>query len=321
MLNIERIIILFSILLATACVKETGQDDCPPEESGGNGGATAGDIPVLLYIDFAENLYTRASSPADEVESIYVFVFGHDGHYLTTLIDTDKPVIGSDYVMEVPLEPGDYEFIGWSNLHGSYILSHDRLVVGETTVEELFVELDVMDGDTIRETPGHLHYGLTRNPYRSHDSVWEYMMEIDRYTYTVNIITEGLPPDNDDYRYVIADRNGRFSFYSQVIPDRTVFYVADCDKDSEGQLSSSLRILRLLENNLDSKIYIENVKTGLYLFEDNLIQRLLSLRDIGETVDFTTRFEYTIRLIFDAGMLVEIRVNDWTVFTTDEYEI
>ncbi|MCC8018155.1 MAG: FimB/Mfa2 family fimbrial subunit [Rikenellaceae bacterium] len=320
---------LAAILIAgTSCVHD-GLDDCPPETGPGteipgtdpgtdpgNPGGTDG-TPVTLYVDFAEKLYTR--TPAAEVSALHVFVFDHDGYYVTTLEDRE-PLIGGDYAMDVPLEPGDYEFIGWTNIGSSYAVSHNAPQPGVTTLGDLYIELDILDGDTLRDMPDHLHHGLTRLPSVATDTGWEYVMEIDRYTYTVNIVTEGLGADDKDYRYVIADRNGRLSIYNEDISERTIYYVADCDRDDSGQLSASLRVIRLLEDHLDSRVYIENRETGELLFSDNLIGRLLSLRDIGETVDFSTRFEYTIKLVFDRDILVSISVNDWIVWESG-YEI
>ncbi|MCD8103366.1 MAG: FimB/Mfa2 family fimbrial subunit [Alistipes sp.] len=312
------------LLGAASCVRDS-LDDCPPDigpgtelpgTDPGNPGPTDG-IPVRLYVDFASKLFTR--TPAAEVSAMHVFVFDHDGYYLTTLTDP-APLIGGDYRMDVPLDPGDYEFIGWTNIGASYAVSHADPQPGVTTVEDLYIELDILEGDTVRQIPDHLHHGITRSPSVAADTGWEYVMEIDRYTYTVNILTEGLSPGDDGYRFIIADRNGRLSIYNEDISERTLYYVADCDKDPAGQLSASLRVLRLLEDHLDSRVSIENRETGEVLFSDSLIGRLLSLRDIGETVDFGTRFEYTIKLVFDRDVLVAISVNDWVVWE-DGYEI
>ncbi|MCD7969663.1 MAG: FimB/Mfa2 family fimbrial subunit [Alistipes sp.] len=295
------------------CVKESDSEECPPDEVTGEGR-------VLLYVDFAEALYTRSGALHQEVETMFVFIFGHDGYYITTLVDT-SPTIGADYVHEVPLSPGDYEFIGWTNLHGDYYLSHADLTAGITTVGDLFVELDSANGDTVTGLNDHLHYGLVREPVTVGADTHEYYMELDRYTYTIDILTEGLEQNDKDYRYRISDRNGRFGFYSEDVSDRTLDYVTDCAKDQNGQLSASLRVLRLFEDHLDATVRIEDTATGEPLYEDLLIVKLLSLREQGEVVDFSTKYEYTIKLIFSADILMAVTIDGWIVYKVDDYEI
>ncbi|MCC8035937.1 MAG: FimB/Mfa2 family fimbrial subunit [Rikenellaceae bacterium] len=296
---------------ALSCVKEDGIDDCPPDELES----------LILYVDFSSHLYNnRESELQDEVAAMYVFVFDHDGYYIKTLVD-ENPAIGPDYSMAIGLDPGNYEFIGWSNLHRSFKLSDLDLQAGKTTVADLFIELDLDGGDTLDDLPDHLHYGLVREPSTKAASQQAYYMELDRYTNTINIVTEGLEPDQDDYLYVIGDRNGKYGFYSEDLSDSWVYYTTYCDKDSDGQLSASLRVLRLLEDHLDSTIMIENVSTGEALFDDFLIVRLLSMREQGEYVNFETKHEYTIKLIFSGRLLVAITIDGWIVYRHDDYEV
>jgi len=294
------IIFLLSAVIMASCSIKDDLSDCP--KSGRY---------IRVHFTVGES-YTYSKAIADEdLNDINLYIFDESGYFVA--IEDAVQIDEDDYYMDIDLEPGLYTFIVWANIIDCSILSHEELIPGETTLNELLFEIESDDDNVLPDIPSSLYYGFYELAEITEVDDHDFYIDLTSQLYTINLWTRGLENFNDDFRYIITDKHGKIGFNNMVESDDDIYYVSTCERDSDGQLFCTLKILHLQENRQNAYLTLMNVDRSEIFFSANLVELILSLRDYGVTVDFNRIYEYNIVLVFGADMEVTVYINGWKV--------
>ncbi|MCD7973441.1 MAG: FimB/Mfa2 family fimbrial subunit [Candidatus Azobacteroides sp.] len=293
------------LTVTTSCIREN--NDCPPGNS---------EVKVYFSYPLTGNERNETILPAEQID---LYIFNEQGKFVKSHTDP-SPVLTPGYYINIILDPGTYTLISWVNLKECYGLSHEE-ITEETLLEELLVHLQTDENDTINTQIHPLYFGNLSGQQIHINQEHVLTIPLVRNTYNIHVTTEGLEQDaTHDYHLIITDRNGSYTFDNSFASDKEVHYKSACLKNDNNQPYGSLSVLRLHEDRKHAILKLQNSTTHEILYECNLLETILSLRDQGITVDFSTTFDYNIHLSFQADMSVDITINDWKI-TEDQEEL
>ncbi len=283
-------------LLFAGCIQED-LSDCPP-------------VGIKVYFSYASTYAPKGINPA-EVDRIDLFVFDEQGIFLSQWSD-ETPQLSPDYYITISSLPeGDYQFIAWGGMHECYAAAPAVFKVGQTTFAEAKLVLEHLSSDI----PAGLHPLFHAAKISHIDPVREQMvvMPLVQNHNTINLSTEGLPSSGDTFRFTITDNNGQYNFDNSFAPDVNFNYTTLCGKDAQGQLQSTLTVLRLGADR-HPQLTVYNETEGTVLFTEDLVK----LINAAGTIDFATTHDFDIRLKFHTDASVDVMVNGWLVIENGE---
>ncbi|MBB4044707.1 hypothetical protein GGR06_002505 [Bacteroides reticulotermitis] len=286
------------LFLIASCIREDNSD-CPPEK-------------VRVYFSY-RTTYSPSVIDPTVIERIDLFVFDRTGNYLGQWTDYEAQLSPS-YYMELPLAYGDYRIVCWAGLHElSYTLNHDQTI----PFEESLLALQRTEQQTVEHIPTHLFHAMEAQAMVDQPDC-QFSLELRQLTNSIDVTTEGLETSGKTYRLSIRDTNGDYQFDASPAADCGVLdYIQTCAKDDDSQPYACLRVMALSEQRATPVLRLTDTTDDKVLFEANLIELILKLRDQGVTVDFENIHEYQIHLRFNTEMDVEVSINGWDLNNTE----
>ena len=246
-----------SALLLSSCIKED-MSDCPEE--------------IRVYFDIETRASEGDTINPDDVDRMNLYVFSHKGYYLGEYSDEYIPGFGTEYYIDCSdLLPGKYSFIAWGGKDERYYrITPGTFVKGKTTFGEALLMLDHPE-ETVSDNIHHLfHSELPATVTNA--KVQRFVMPLWQITNTVNIRTVGLPADDHEYIFDIADNNCTYQFdrsfadFGEKSGHGHFKHVAPCTKDEESQLHSTLNVMRLSADRRTPHLQVVNKTAGTILY-------------------------------------------------------
>jgi hypothetical protein len=274
-----------------------------------------------VYFDYAP--ITEAGldwgiEPTD-IKRINLYIFDEESKFVADYVD-NSPALSPKYYMSIPdLKTGKYKFLAWANLDGMYSISSDKLIPGQTTLNELEVYLNNIKNSSVKER-------LTPLFFATHTNNEEFLVskQMDREDfhltliddiYKINVTVSGIDAKSLEKKFIldINDNNGRYKLTNAFASEDKFDYLTDCAVNDK-MLSASLSVLRLADYRKNPVIRItmpENNNTAIV--EDNLIEIILAT--LHENVDFNRKHVFNIHYDIDltAPLNYQITIDGWTV--------
>jgi hypothetical protein len=256
----------------------------------------------------------------DDITRMNLFVFDENDFFVKEYID-ESPRISPEYYMTIQgLKAGIYKLIAWGNLKEQYGLAAPTLIPGETKFDDLRVALKCIDNGEVKEqlTPLFFatHSGSNSVEILEMKTQFIHLNLVDDM-YKINVTVAGLDAASvADFTYSIdiADNNGMYRFNNDFAACEPFIYTQPCAVSAEGnnELDASLTVMRL-EATRNPVLRLVNKQTGKALFEDRLVSLILSVNEMGASIDFEKTHEFDIRYELDqlstVGIIVYI--NGW----------
>ncbi|NDV58280.1 FimB/Mfa2 family fimbrial subunit [Bacteroides sp. 519] len=282
-------LLLLSALLA-GCIKEDLS------------GCLAG---LQIYFSYTPETYTRGYINETEVKRIDLFVF--DAEEILRGVYVDKnPTLSLNYCIAIDnLPAGDYNFVAWCGVPTHYKFIPQQFVIGQTKLADALLYLEHENEVTNGVLP--LFYA-GKTEFVTNADEQKIYLPLNKAYNTINLTTEGLPLNNNDYQLLVYDNNSIYDFdYSFVDNDNEFAYTTQCQKDPNGQLLASLNILKLAAHR-SPIIKIKNQTTNTLLYSENLVTLINEIKNI----DYNNTHVFNIHLRF-MGPNVSVYINGWWV--------
>lgn len=220
------------------------------------------DAEKRVYFDYTPKTEAGQNwgiEPTD-VKRINLYIFDEEGKFVADYVD-NSPVLSPNYYISIPSLPnGNYKFLAWANLDGLYSISSDKLIPGQTTLNELEVYLNCIKNASVTEH-------LTPLFFATHSSNEEFLVsrQMDRQDfhltliddiYKINVTVSGIDSKSLEKEFMldINDNNGRYKLTNDFASEDKFDYLAECTRN-EGMLSASLTVFAVsrLQSKSDNK--------------------------------------------------------------------
>lgn len=281
--------LLLLLLSLGSCIKDD-LSDCP-----------AG---LKVYFEYTPATYARTGVDPKEVDRIDLYVFDAQGVFRGVWIDK-TPDLNPDYHIVINNLPFNdtYRFIAWAGLHSHYSALPDKFIAGKTTYSDALLKLEHASG-TI-DTKINPLFHAEKSQYIDNNREHRVDMPLVQVYNTINLTTEGFSNNSKTYRMTVYDNNGKYNFDSSFASDSDFNYTSVCTKDTDGQLSATLNVLKLADDR--TPIIEISDQDGTILFKENLV----GLINAMGSNNYNNTHIYDIHLRF--GLSVSVSVNGWWV--------
>jgi len=283
-------------LFLAGCIRED-RSDCPEG--------------LRIYFNYETATYAGEGINPAEVEKIALFVFDAQGLFHSVWTDSN-PRLSPDYYMAIPdLPVGNYRFIAWAGYRDCYVISPVDLIPGRTTFDEMRLSVVCLSGRLEGSSEYEPLFGADKMDYVRNQTRLQRIDLLLRPTYnTINITTEGLPASGETYRFTIYDNwDGVYKLDCSFAAGGDMQYTTPCDKNTGGQLSASLRILRLAAASRQPILEIYNVTQERALYRADLIELINRMGYIN----YETTYVYNVHIKFSTDMTAIVFINGWQV--------
>jgi len=249
-----------------------------------------------------------------------LFVFDEEGVFVKEYID-NKPNLSPDYYIPlVGLESGRYKMVLWGGLNDHYIIS-DSLLPGKTQMDELELLLKYTSQSSITNSIPHLFYASHASEaieVIKNQDVNE-KLKLVQNSYKINVTVNGLEKTDETYAILIEDNIRSLNFQNGYLSGNAAYkYTTICKSNSTNQLNGSLSVPRLVDDKKRRLAFrLESNQQEKPLFEDDLVDLLLSLRTVGGVIDFTYMHEFdlvlTVKTTSEEEVTFTVSINGWVI--------
>lgn len=298
------------LLLLTSCIRDD-LSDCPPESN-------------KVQINFTyDTPYGPRTFEKGELKIAHLYIFNDKGEYINTLT-YHSPELYKTYTLDIDLLPGKYEFIVWFNKDEFFDVrsSDSNEIIGNPLNHADILHLVVPEEGYIATPLPLILYGDVDEKEITGSGHQLVSIPLEQNTNTINVTVKGLPKTGNSYFQVITDRNSNETFRNEPARGTDFHYVAPMSRKAATDLTSSLRVLKLYQENQPKFIlWNETEKKELYPGNSGLPNNLIGLiLERYPDVDFRTTHVFDIILTYDTSMNVSVDVRYWNDMETD-YEI
>lgn len=313
MKNIRRYIHIAGVLLICCALLSS----CVAEDLSGCGSRTR------LRISFIFEAETETRAAETEKHHVTLYAFDQQG-YCQLVHEFDVMGLGGETTIDVPLEPGTYDFVAWLNKDETYfsLPAFEQFPQVKPKKDAAVLYLDIPDNSIVDyELPTLLHGSVEELQITSGQKIFIPLIQnTNRITFTA----EGLDRTADTYEFEVRDHNGAYTFENEFDACAPFRYLARTTfADTQNKLSAGMSLLRLASGRTPVFAF-RNSTTGKTLYpsseeqETNLVKMIENAyRNSGKTVDFDKRHEFNIKLKFDAGFNAIVTIDGWNVVDDD----
>ncbi len=330
-------ILVLTFMLASCSWIEDSRDHCP---SG---------VKVQLYVD-ASNEFAGLSDTQsfyNEIEEVTLWVFDQDNKYIGVYTESGEELKKTDYIMTLPLNSGNYQFIAWVNADAAHY-DFSNHSVGDTSLSDHSLTLKRSDNREQNDKLKPLWHGALNgvNVVSSQYTLAriKMMKKHNIFTTVIQDMT-GQNLSGDNYNFRIACDNGIMDGSSALLADNQVSYgaylVATANVDNDNQAgetrdgtTSTISVARAELNTLKltttnpARFIVTNKTTGKDMLNINLTQYLLLTREMaqGSSGSTMTDQEYLdnqhkYNVVFfmgssggsDGYQLIMLQINGWII--------
>ncbi|MCR4603326.1 MAG: FimB/Mfa2 family fimbrial subunit [Prevotella sp.] len=237
---------------------------------------------------------------ADEVDGARISTFDAQGHYLDTYHISGSTLKENDFVVELPIAPGQYRLIVWTGLESDdYELLGTDGTRADLSPEDLTIRLK---RTAESRQDGYLHplwYGETDVVTVASTGLTIIPVELTRLNNTVVAVLQdmsGDPIDAGTYQFEIQADNGWMDYHNRMLQDDIIHYGAyltqtatldasDVTTIGGESAASSLTVARAELNTLrlmadrEARFVVTERATGQCILNLNLTKYLLMVRE------------------------------------------
>lgn len=300
------------------------------------------DCKISINFDYSYNI-KQTNAFGTEVSKVKIWAFDSDKVLAAQFQDEGEGVRNNHQIIISGLDQGEYTLVAWAYETSGQSKPtgwvFPELVPGESTMDELAVQLDKMN--STNEFDKELDALLCGTCQLIFDNSSQESCTIDmiKCTNKVRVILMpakiGQKIEADDFDFLIADKNAWLNYQGDMLLEEQVNYkpyYAETIRDIESQEGGDITQVAVAEFAV-SRLFYKNRPTlriadkqgGLALLSINLTW-LLSLQAIGEHQEQWENQEYLDRqdhyaltFFINEGtfMMNQIIVNGWTVSLED----
>jgi len=237
---------------------------------------------------------------ADEVDGARISVFDGQGHYLDTYPISGKELKENQFVIELPIPPGDYKLIVWTGLEsGNYEILENPDSRADLTPEQLSVRVKRDAANCQNDYLQPLWFGETGVVTVASEGLTVIPVTITRLNNTIVAVLQdmsGAEITADTYQFEIQAENGWMDYHGQLLKDDTIHYGAyftesatldagDVTTVGGEEVSNSLTVARAELNTLrlmvdrEARFVVTERETGKCILDINLTKYLLLVRE------------------------------------------
>lgn len=263
-----------------------------------------------------------------QVDKVELYVFDKSGKYLFKQAEDGSALSTGNYLMEVTLPVGEYQFMAWAGARDSYDIT--SLTPGVSTITDMRLILKREASLIIDKELETLWYGEIINVNFSGTTHQTETINLIRDTKRVRFIfqayTDSWELKLDDYEYEILESNGYLGYDNSLLNDDMLSF----RPYRREQLSSSsalvdLNTMRLIKDRT-ARLVVTEKATSRRVFDINLIHYLgmtnMEDKRIGmqEYLDRQSNYHITF-FLSESWLSMKIIINGWTVYTQTEGEL
>ncbi len=294
-----------------------------------------------LYVKFKYDynmLFTDAFHT--QVDKVELYVFDKDGKFLFRQTEEGSILATGNYLMEVELPVGEYQFLAWAGVHESYDIA---TLNGESDITEMKLRLKREESRIIDKKLDPLWYGEIHHVNFSGMANQTEVINLIKDTNKVRFVFQGYSQGNtpnsstkawnlnmDDYNYEIIEANGYLAYDNSLLNDDVLsFRPYYKEQKSPSAAVVEMNTMRLMENR-QTHFTVTEKATGKKVFDINLID-FLAMTDMegnnwGVQEYLDRQDEYKIIFFFsetssDLWQAIQIQINGWTWYSQTEGEM
>ena len=260
-----------------------------------------------------------------QVDKVELYVFDKNGKYLFKQAEEGSALSTGNYLMEVELPVGQYQFMAWAGARDSYDIT--SLTPGVSTLTDLKLKLKREASLIINKRMETLWYGEVINVNFDGTVHQTETINLIRDTKIVRFgfqsYTGSWTLDMNDYDYEIIESNGHLGHDNSLLDDDVLsFRPYHMNQLNSFSASVDLNTMRLMKDRT-TRLVITEKSTSNKVFDINLIDYLamtnMEDKKIGMQEYFDRQSNYHIVFFLSGSWLaMKIVINGWTVYSQTE---
>ena len=269
-------------------------------------------------MEFADAFHTQ-------VDKVELYVFDKDGKFLFKQAEEGGSLSTGNYLMEVALPVGEYQFVAWAGARDSYDIT--SLIPGTSTITDLKLQLKREESLIIDKELETLWYGEIINVNFTGTIHQTETINLIKDTKRVRFIFQSYANNwelkMNDYDYEIRESNGYLGHDNSLLDDDVLsFRPYHMNQLNSFSASVDLNTMRLMKDRT-TRLVITEKSTSNKVFDINLIDYLamtnMEDKKIGMQEYFDRQSNYHIVFFLSGSWLaMKIVINGWTVYSQTE---
>ena len=253
-----------------------------------------------------------------QVDKVELYVFDKNGKYLFKQAEEGSALSTGNYLMEVELPVGQYQFMAWAGARDSYDIT--SLTPGVSTLTDLKLKLKREASLIINKRMETLWYGEVINVNFDGTVHQTETINLIRDTKIVRFgfqsYTGSWTLDMNDYDYEIIESNGHLGHDNSLLDDDVLsFRPYYMEQKDPATAYVDMNTMRLMEDR-KTRLVLTEKASGKRVFDINLIDYLAMTNAEGKnlsTQEYLDRRSnyHIIFFLSESWLAVQIVVNGW----------
>ena len=272
-----------------------------------------------LYVSFRYDYNMEfADAFHAQVDKVELYVFDKNGKYLFKQAEEGSALSTGNYLMEVELPVGQYQFMAWAGARDSYDIT--SLTPGVSTLTDLKLKLKREASLIINKRMETLWYGEVINVNFDGTVHQTETINLIRDTKIVRFgfqsYTGSWTLDMNDYDYEIIESNGHLGHDNSLLDDDVLsFRPYYMEQKDPATAYVDMNTMRLMEDR-KTRLVLTEKASGKRVFDINLIDYLAMTNAEGKnlsTQEYLDRQSnyHIIFFLSESWLAVQIVVNGW----------
>ena len=262
-------------------------------------------------MEFADAFHTQ-------VDKVELYVFDKDGKFLFKQAEEGGSLSTGNYLMEVALPVGEYQFVAWAGARDSYDIT--SLIPGTSTITDLKLQLKREESLIIDKELETLWYGEIINVNFTGTIHQTETINLIKDTKRVRFIFQSYANNwelkMNDYDYEIRESNGYLGHDNSLLDDDVLsFRPYYMEQKDPATAYVDMNTMRLMEDR-KTRLVLTEKASGKRVFDINLIDYLAMTNAEGKnlsTQEYLDRQSnyHIIFFLSESWLAVQIVVNGW----------
>lgn len=257
------------------------------------------------------------------VHKVTVYIFDSNGKYVGSFSEQgDK--LTNDYVMHIPLPQGRYRIVTYGGDFTTYSAGelnantiNPTLIEGVTDINDFRTELkNIIGGDNYlypANTPDDLYAGFALNTIFFPINKVITDVELIKDTKKIKVKITGTDAYSAPLEVYITALNGRYKFDNSIDTNHGTFkYIPINTLLQPNYMEVDLKMMRLMLGQ-SPMLVIKNSVTQEILYNENMIDQILSTLQYITQEDFDREDEFIFEISVSGGVVVSVSINGWIV--------
>lgn len=300
-------LLIVFVLLLQSCIKDD-LSNCKSE----------------LLLRFRYTLNDQHTNLFDsDIHRVTVYIFDSNGKYVGNFSQQgDK--LTNDYVMRIPLPEGKYSVVAYGGDFATYSAGelkagtiNPTLIKGVTDINDFRAELkNIIGVDNYLypiTTPDDLYAGLALNAIADQRNETITDVELIRDTKKIKVKITGTDAYSAPLEVYITALNGRYKFDNSIDTNHGTFkYTPINTLLQPNYMEVDLKMMRLMLGQ-SPMLVIKNSVTQEVLYNENMIDQILSTLQYITQEDFDREDEFIFEISVVNDVVVSVSINGWII--------